>query len=153
MKHVRESSIKVGTLVVAYDQLAIITEVNPSRPKNKYAFKHKTAHKGYICGLDSIQAILGQGDIEAWNRIATAAPERVPCSEGPALFGPLADVKVGTRIQISGRNGMETVTYQGWSHNRPKYPVSFERNGRPYKGPVSMVKAVERDGKFVPVGT
>ena len=150
MKRVREASIKTGTIIVVLDSIGIVTGIN-TRPKNKYEYSTKGNHRGYICSLEDIRAILGQGDIEAWTRCAGTPVHKVRCCESKALFGLLKDVEPGTNIQVRGRNGIEVVVYNGLSYTRPKYPVSFERNGRKFKGPLSIVVAVERDGGYMPV--
>jgi hypothetical protein len=146
MKTVRAASIKLGTIVVVRDQVCIIDEVSPTRPKNPYAYKCKTSHRGYICGLEEIQAVLGQGDLDAFNGVSTAPPpvRKVP-TDSTAIFGILQGVKPGTMIQIRGRGGKELVEYSGWNRNRPKYPVSFTRNGRPMKCSEDTVVGVQQD--------
>ena len=131
--------------------VAIVCGVNERAPKNKFEYKTKTTHRGYICSINDIMAILGQGDIEAWERCITAPAETVKAVR-PALWGPLAGVKPGTQIQIRGRHGPEIVIYTEWAPTRPKYPLGYQRGGKQWKGPGSSVLGVvQDDGSITPI--
>ena len=140
--------VEVGTIIVVHNQLSIVDNLNPNASKNPIEFKHKTTHRGYICNPSQIQAILGKCDIEKWNEIQVDAPK---ISKSKALFGIMAGVELNTPMQIRSRKGLELVTYTGFKYSRPKYPISFIRNGKAYKAPESIVVQVTRNGKLVPL--
>jgi hypothetical protein len=143
--------VEVGSIIVTHGRVAIVDEINLNAPKNPIQYKFKTDHQGYICGSEAIQAVLGKGDIDQFNEAKAASPQ-APKNEGvEALFGAMTGVKVGTPMQIRSRGGLETVTYTGWKQSRPKYPISFTRNDKPMKGPLSIVVKVTRDGELVPL--
>ena len=147
-----QGAVRVGTIAVIHGTLAIVDEINVRAPSNPIQYKHNTKHAGYICGPDEVQAVLGKVDIEAWNSSIENGNNPVTSQAGQsAIFGPMAGVKVDTPMVISGRRGQETVTYKGYKRSRPKYPISFERDGRPMKGPMTIVQKVTRDGKLVPL--
>jgi len=138
------SELKPGTLAARYDgQLVIITEHKLSNPKYPVIYKTKAESKSWKGSLADIKTVLGSVDLDAFITSigATApSPSRHTGTDNDFLVPDiLKGVKVGDSIVIRGRGGNETVTYDGYNRNRPKYPVSFSRNGRAMKAPMSMV--------------
>ena len=144
--------VGVGSIVIIRGKLAIVDDVRPDAPKNPIQYKSNTEHRGYICGPDEIQEVLGTVDIETWKQAKSKGPLAIAKRDGKeALFGALGGVKVGTPMEIDGQKGLELVTYEGWKESRPKYPVSFSRDGKQMKGTLDLVIRVTRNGKLVPI--
>jgi len=136
MKEVTLENINPGTVIVVCGKLAIVEEVKASRYKNPIAYKNNTEHRGYICGIADVQAILGDVDIAEWQGAVGQKPEPI-VNRGSDMFLPeeLKGVKIGDTIKMRhGRNGVVDVTFEGYKASRPKYPVSYSYNGKQWKG-------------------
>ena len=144
-------NIRPGTIIVTAGKLAIVEEVKPSRRKNPIAYKNNVDHRGYICGIGEVQAILGDVDLVAWKAgVAPPAPkrERFPTEDRWAMPDNLKEMglKVGDIVEIRSRRGTENAIYKGYHSNRPKNPVELEIGGKNYKAPANLIVQKVRDG-------
>ena len=137
------NEVKPGSVILAHGKVAIVVEVSNSRPKNPIAYKNNTEHRGYICGLQDVQAVLAyEGSLEAFKNVAGEAPKLPSRNDGTDLDFLVPDqlkgVKIGDEIMFRhGRGGSKKVVYKGYKSSRPKYPISYEYNGKPWKGTLS----------------
>ena len=144
MTEITLANIRPGTIIVTCGKLAIVEEVTRSRPKNPIAYKNNTDHRGYICGLSQVQAILGDVDIAAWKAGITPVVKRelFPTEDRWAMPEALKsmNLKIGDTIEVRhGRGGLAKAIYKGYNSSRPKYPVSYEIDGKQWKGVAATV--------------
>jgi hypothetical protein len=131
--------------------LAIVEQVLTNRPKNPIQYKNNTDHRGYICGIGEVQAILGDVDLDAWTdalkpRIPKAKVERNDAWAMPQELREMG-IKPGDIVLVRhGRGGLKEAVYTGYNSNRPKYPVSYEINGKGWKGTKGIITKKVRDG-------
>ena len=139
---IKLEDIEIGSIVLINGKLAIVDEISSKRPANPIAYKNNTDHRGYVCSLSQITAIMGVVNIDVFEtyRDAVKVPkEKVDDAWAmPAALREMG-VKAGDQVKILTRGKTHTVTYTGYNANRPKNPISFEMNGRQYKGPVSLI--------------
>lgn len=129
-----------GTIAIARDgRIAIITELKPSNTKYPVIYSFKTDARGYKGNESDFTAILGIAELDVWNQ-NKPAPKPKGTDVDFLVPEALKGIKIGDKITIRSRRGTETVTYDGYNSNRPKYPVSFtDEKGRSMKGGVSLV--------------
>jgi hypothetical protein len=123
-------------------KLAVILEHKLNYPKNPVIYTAKAGGTKYKAPASWFKAIVGEVDLVAFNGAAGDVPARRNNTTDSDLFVPeqLKGIKIGDKIKIRGRRGTEIVTYDGYNHRRPKYPVSFTTaKGRSMKGGLSIV--------------
>lgn len=132
-----------GKLAITFDgKLAVIVGNKPSNPKNSVLFKMRQGHTIYKGSPSGFKAVIGDVDLEAFDKVSGEAPDRHASETDNDFFLPkaLKGVKKGDKIRIRSRRGEEVVTFNGYNLNRPKYPVSFtDSRGRLMKGGNSLV--------------
>jgi hypothetical protein len=150
MSEITLADIRPGTIIVTHGKLAIVEEVSPRRPKNPIAYKNNTDHRGYICGIESVQAVLGDVDLSKWKQGVTPPLPKVTRDDPWAMPENLKamDLKPGVSVIVMrhGRGKVQAL-YTGYSYRRPKYPVSYEVNGKKWKGAASSVVSKVRDNE------
>ena len=138
-----------GTMAARLDgKLAIVLEQKPGNPSNPVIFQMagKALGARYKGPVADFTAVVGLVDMDALREAATTMPGGPPRSGHAGVDDDflvpdsLKGIKVGDQIRIRGRRGDEVVTYEGYNHRRPRYPVSFTTvSGRQMKGGVSIV--------------
>lgn len=145
MSDITLADIRPGTVIVVCGKLAIVDEVKPSRRKNPIAYKNNVDHRGYICSLDQVQAVLGDVDLAKFQAGITPRAPRVEHNDTWAMPERLKEMGLepGDTIEIRhGRGGTRQAIYRGYSCSRPKYPVSYELNGKQWKGVTAAIVRV-----------
>ena len=124
-------NITKGTGILVQGKLAIVIDIRTNAPKHPIVYKNNTEHRGYICGLEDVQAILGDLDLDAFTNSVTAAPKKSHgTDEDWRMPSELKGIKIGDKIKM----GSNVVVFTGYKSSRPKYPISYERNGKNWKG-------------------
>jgi hypothetical protein len=150
MNGITLADIQVGTIIVTNGKVAIVDEVNYRRHKNPIAYKNNTEHRGYICGIEQIQAVLGNVSIEKWD--ASKGPSNVVPTVTRLDHWAMPEnlqkmgLKPGDVISVSHGRKIVEATFTGYSSSRPKHPVSYSINGKKWKGPGSIIIRKVRDG-------
>jgi len=150
--NVEMKNIKPGTVIVTCGKLAIVEQVSTNRPKNPIQYKNNTDHRGYICGIGEVQAILGDVDMAEWKgALKPRAPKmkKVERNDSWAMPKELQEmgIKPGDIVLVKhGRGGLKEAVYAGYNSNRPKYPISYEINGKGWKGTKGIIVKKVRDG-------
>ena len=143
MKEITLENIKVGTVIVTCGKLAIVERVMPNRPKNSIQYKNNTEHRGYICGINDVQAILGDVDIAEWQGALTPKAPIIRAERNDSWAMPeelrAMGLTVGDTILVKHGHSTRKATFKGYNANRPKYPVSYEINGKSWKGTKGIV--------------
>jgi len=146
MTDVSIDNIEVGTILVVGGKLAIVEEVKHTRPTNPISYRNNTTHRGYICGIGDVDAILGHVELGNWRDALKSSGNAVKLPSGIAHTSGMPDmlrgINVGDRIQMRhGRGGPISVEYAGYKASRPKYPILYKHNGRTWKGAVASLVA------------
>lgn len=140
MSNLTLNDLVPGTLGILNDgKLAVITGVKLSRPTYPLVSKMKAGETAYKGRPEDFKVVLGKIDLAALDAAAPAKiPEFVPLSGIDDPFRPmnLRDVKVGDNIIV--RHGSKEIlaVYKGYNRRRPQYPLSYEINGKSWKGSV-----------------
>jgi hypothetical protein len=122
-------------------RIAIILEHKLNNPKNPIIYTNSAGGTVYKGPTSLFKAVVGLADLEDFEN-AGGGRENIQRGTDSDWAVPqvLKGIKIGDKIKIRGRRGLEIVTYQGYNTRRPKYPVSFQRDsGASYKAPVSIV--------------
>jgi hypothetical protein len=132
-----------GTVAIDLSgKIAVIVEHKLNYPKNPVIFTYTAGGTKYKGPVSGFRAVVGSVDLEDFENASEAStiPKRsVGNDTDPFMPDVLKGIKIDEKITIRNGRGLEVVTYKGYNRRRPKYPVSFERNGRPMKGTLSMV--------------
>jgi hypothetical protein len=139
----------------------VITEVDPSRPKNGYNGKNPATGKGYRLSDDGLMKIGvataeymdGDGEEEAGVSAVPpavfAAGQRRAAAE--AMFGPpdflprrqwekLRDAKTGDTLTLRTRDGVQEATFRNVLARGHKFVfLATVRTGKTYKYPVGAI--------------
>ena len=139
---VKLEELKPG--VVAIDSrgsICVITEIRPESPVWPVIFVVKASGSAYKGRPDMFKAVVGQVDLNAFNGILEAAKENKVqgWDNDPLMPESLSGIKIGDTINVRHGASVVQAIYKGYNHNRPKYPVCYEINGRSWKGPVTTV--------------
>lgn len=141
--------LKAGDLAMCRDgKLAVIMGIT-NRPRNPVTIKMNGRSPDYVCHFDYIQAVIGTVDLAKFQEhsVDRRAEREEARAEMNSLFGQsllpsnikAMELKAGDSIRVRAPMGDEVVTFTGFNLNRPKYPISFTRNGRRFKGSFEMV--------------
>jgi hypothetical protein len=120
--------------------ICIVTEICHSRPAYPITFAVKASGSLYRGRPDEFKACVGKVDVDAFKKAMGAS---TPRSSGDDIFLPeplkRMNIKIGDKIKV-WHGGIETVAvFEGYKYSRPKYPVSYTINGKPWKGAVSEI--------------
>jgi len=133
-----------GTIALGRNgKIAIVTELKPRNTKYPIIYSFSTGAKGYKGNENDFVAILGVGDLDVWNsnkpKVSTVPKARgtdIDCLVPESL----KDFKIGDKMTIRSRRGVEVVTYEGYNERCRKNPVAFtDIMGKPMKGPIGIV--------------
>lgn len=135
--------ISVGSLlVICGNKLAVVTGITVGRAA-PLTVKTSAVLKTYRCKLELVDAVVGTVNIAAFeaeiNKVAVAEVKS-PYAEDflPDNLKALA-LMPGDKIVVKqGRRSMLAV-FKGYDFNRPKYPVSYEIDGRGWNGAYEVV--------------
>jgi hypothetical protein len=138
---VQRSELTPGTIALCRDgRIAIVTELKPRNTKYPVIYKFKTGTNGYKGNENDFTAILGQGDLGAFNGKDEQKPRVSTGYDHDALVPDvLKGIKIGDTITIRSRRGTQQAEYLGYNPSRPKNCVSLRMNGKEYKGPLGIV--------------
>lgn len=140
-----QNELKPGAVAITSDgKIAVITGFSPNRPKNPINLSFKPGGTTYVSSPDCFTAVVGQVDLEAYNKAGVSpVPLWNPLSSVESFGLPdnikTMDLKPGDLIRYRHGGKVVTVTFKGFNWNRPKYPVSYTINGRPWKGQVKAI--------------
>lgn len=149
-------SIEVGDVMIdVRGKMVVVTRVELSRPKNPVVYQANPGGGQYIAPASFFKVKIGKVDVEAFKAAApkplfgseTFLPPAPPASN--FTLTPVKtmfdDLKVGDEIIVKHGSREVQAIFKGCNLNRPKYPVSYEINGRPWKGTwASVVRAVNK---------
>ena len=152
------SDLEAGSVAVTADgKLAVIVGIAPNRPKNCIKLKMTADGKTYVASPDYFRAVVGSVDLDKFE--AAAKPrERLELASRQSLFGSslipenlrAMDLKPGDSIRVRHGRKVVVATFGGYNFNRPKYPVSYTINGKPWKGTYQgVVSKVAEDAAAV----
>ena len=146
--------LKVGSVVLtSRNELAVILDNHPSRPKYPWVYQMKATGARYKCGEADIKAVLGEIDLQGYLTAANQQPALPTVTTNlSSLPSQLQGLTVGDKIQITGNRGVEDAIYKGYVPSRHKYPVLVEMRGKIFKCPLTAVVrnlAKARDEKSI----
>jgi len=136
------ADLKPGSVVVDdRNKIAIVTEHKLNYPKNPIIFVYTAGPGGQYKGpVSMFKAVIGTVELDKLTTAGGgvgAVPQRNDGVDS-GFFIPevLKGIKIGDKILLRSPNNPqgEVVIYQGYKRSRPKFPISFTRNGRPMKG-------------------
>lgn len=138
------SELKPGVVVVESDgSICVITELRQGSPVYPVLYVRKqvtgTVYKGRP---ESFKAVIGQVDLGALKGLLEGVKEERHQGFDEPLFDcpeNLKGLKVGDAIKVKHGYVVVEAVYGGYSHNRPKYPISYTVNGKRFKGVVAAV--------------
>lgn len=142
------NELKPGAVAITNDgKIVVITGHDLNRPRRPIRLKVKAGGTEYISPLDGFKAVVGQVDLDAFNKAAAPLFPSVPPVERGSPFPPfgvkpnedLKDLKVGDLIRVRHGSRVVTATFGGYSWSRPKYPISYTINGKRWKGPMDVI--------------
>lgn len=118
-------------------KIAVVTEVVPSRPQYPIIVKFKAGDTAYKVGVSAFTTILGKIDLQAFEGSGLALTLPTVNRDDPFRPMELRDLKAGDAIIVSHGFKQVQATYGGYNSRRPTYPLTYEINGKIWKGPVS----------------
>ena len=131
-----------GTVAITInDDIAVITGHNLSRPKYPISYKVKASPKGYKGRPEDFRVIIGKVDVQAFLGACEASAVVPAMDWSPYMPEPLKSMNIGVGDVISVRHGHGVVqaVFKGWNPGRPKYPITYDYNGKSWKGVVAAV--------------
>lgn len=132
-----------GTVVVDLrGKLCIVIGIDLNRPKNPVRYMTGNLTK-YIGSPDFFRTAVGTVDL-AKLEAATAPRPTTTFGQGTAssvdesadmtpLFGPLAGLKVGDKVTVTGYGAVKPAIYSGYNPRATRLPVKVLINGKKYK--------------------
>ena len=140
-----------GTIAVCLNgALAIITGPNPRSTQYPILYKLKAGTNGYKGGVRDFKAIIGVGDLDAFNATdGYMKPAERAERECPDFLKPeaLKGVKKGDIIEMRHGGSVREVIFEAYKPNRPKYPITYRiATGGLYKGQEKAFIKKVRDG-------
>ena len=136
--------LEVGSIVVdCTDSIGIVLETNRT-PTYPIVYAKKASGSRYKARPSDFKAVIGKGDINAFNGATAASTGRSEATDAfDAMFMPeplkSMGLKIGDKINIRHGYGTSVAIYGGYKPSRPINPVSFTIDGRRYKGSVSLI--------------
>ena len=137
--------LEVGSVVVDIrGAIGIVTELKLSNPTYPVIFAVKASGSHYKARPDQFRAVIGKADINAFKGASDKPTER-PVSSGTDLSflmpEPLRSMglKIGDKIKVKQGFSVVDAIFNGYKASRPKYPISYEINGKRWKGAVSII--------------
>jgi len=132
---------------VAIDErgaICVVTEIRANAPAWPVIFAVKASGAAYKGRPETFKAVVGSVDLAAFKAASGAAGgarEKRSAGTDVDFLVPtvLKGVKVGDTVRLKHRYEVVEATYLGYNRNRPKYPVTYELNGKRWKGPLEIV--------------
>lgn len=136
--------LKAGSVVIdSRGTIGVVTEIRANNPMYPVIFAVKASGTQYKAKPGDFKAVIGQVDLELFKGVQEASKV---VKEKVSMFGldvgapgNLKGVKVGEAIMVSHYNKVVQAVFEGYSWNRPKYPVAYSINGKKWKGADSVV--------------
>ena len=134
--------LKPGAVVVEERGgfICVVMEIRAGACPVIYA-RGKVAAGLYKGRPEDFKAVVGQVDLAALKAMVDEAREDKATGYDDLPFAPeaLKGLKIGDVINVRVGASVEKAIYKGYHPGRPRFPVSFELNGRNYKSPVQTV--------------
>jgi hypothetical protein len=125
--------VRTGDVVETVDHKIVVIVGFKGRTAYPIEFKKTVDGPIYMAKEDHFKTVIGQVDGAKWAEAVVAAGA-IP-SMPAADMSLVRSLKVGDSIRIRhGSNSIVVATFKGYNPRRPKFPVSYEINGKPWKG-------------------
>lgn len=138
------NDLKAGQVVLdTVGNVWIVTGIAPNRPVKPVQIVKKAGGTMYVAPVSMFTSIVGTVDLE---KFKVSVLPLVPATREP-MFGDgtmpenirALNLKSGDVVTVSHGFKKVTATFTGFNWNRPKYPVSYEINGKKWKGPYTTI--------------
>ena len=141
-----------GAVAIIGGKIAIVVRHDLNRPRRPICVKTSVNGPEYISAPDRFDAVIGHIDLAEFAKLSKpiipAASEFVPPPpQREPMWGDgvipetvkALNLKAGDTIRVRHGRGERVATFDGYNYNRPKYPVSYNINGKRWKGPYSTI--------------
>jgi hypothetical protein len=138
------NDLKPGQVILdVQGNIFVVVGILLNRPVKPVEIVKKAGGTTYVGPVSMISAIVGTVDLEKFKAPAAAF---VPAFR-PPMFGDGAlppevqamNLKPGDMITVTHGRKQVHVKFMGFHFNRPKYPVDYELNGKPWKGKFNII--------------
>lgn len=114
-------------------KLAVIRDLNPSRPKNDLVISLSGQSRRHKCPSGIVEAVVGRADLDALDGCVPAPPSLSYSGDG------LDGKEPGDPIKVRHGGQVVEVEFCGINSRARKYPVQYVHKGKRWKAALDQV--------------